>query len=102
MASQKQARSGVSYGLIVYVYMSELSVVRTVRVDSEMDARIVAMAAERNVSVSQFIRLTIEEVIASNERQRRLRRALQAAEDFGEIDIDRQHVWGRTDDRVSD
>ena len=54
--------------------MSELSVVRTIRVDSDMDARIVALAAERNVSVSQFIRLTIEEVIASNERQRRLRR----------------------------
>ena len=51
-----------------------------------MDARIVALAAERNVSVSQFIRLTIEEVIASNERQRRLRRALQAAEQIGVIE----------------
>ncbi len=82
--------------------MSELSVVRTVRVDSEMDARIIALAAERNVSVSQFIRLTIEEVIAANERQRRLRLALQAAEQFGAIDLDRQQAWGRADDRVSD
>ena len=82
--------------------MSELSVVRTVRVDSDLDAQIVSLAAERQLSVSQFIRMTIEEVIASNERHRRLRRALQAAEDFGEIDIDRQHVWDRTDDRVSD
>jgi predicted transcriptional regulator len=81
--------------------MSELSVVRTVRVDSDMDARIVAMAAERNVSVSQFIRLTIEEVVASNERQRRLRRALQAAEEFGEIQTDRHEAWTRVADRVS-
>lgn len=81
--------------------MSDLSVVRTVRVDSEMDTRIVAMAAERNVSVSQFIRLTIEEVIASNERQRRLRKALQAAEEFGEIADHRHDAWTRTADRVS-
>ena len=66
-----------------------------------MDARIVAMAAERNVSVSQFIRLTIEEVVAANERQRRLRKALQAAEEFGEIDVDHQQAWTRTADRVS-
>jgi predicted transcriptional regulator len=81
--------------------MSELSVVRTVRVDSDMDARIVALAAERNVSVSQFIRLTIEEVIALNERQRRLRAALEAADQFGAIDLDRRAAWSRTDDRVS-
>jgi hypothetical protein len=66
-----------------------------------MDARIVALAAERNVSVSQFIRLTIEEVIASNERQRRLRRSLQAAEQVGVIDLDRGQAWDRTHDRVS-
>jgi hypothetical protein len=66
-----------------------------------MDARIVALAAERNVSVSQFIRLTIEEVIASNERQRRLRRSLQAAEQVGVIDLDRGQAWDRTRDRVS-
>jgi hypothetical protein len=81
--------------------MAELSVVRTVRVDSDMDAQIVAMAAERNVSVSQFIRLTIEEVIASNERQRRLRLALKAASQIGEIDLDRQGAWARTRDHVS-
>jgi predicted transcriptional regulator len=81
--------------------MSELSVVRTIRVDSKMDERIVALAAERNVSVSQFIRLTIEEVIASNERQRRLRRALQTAEQIGPIEPDRQQAWTRTDGRVS-
>ena len=81
--------------------MSELSVVRTIRVDSDMDARIVALAAERNVSVSQFIRLTIEEVIASNERQRRLRRALQTAEQIGAIEPDRQQAWTRADGRVS-
>ena len=81
--------------------MSELSVVRTIRVDSEMDERIVALAAERNVSVSQFIRLTIEEVIASNERQRRLRRALQTAEQIGAIAPDRQQAWTRAADRVS-
>jgi Ribbon-helix-helix protein, copG family len=80
--------------------MSDLSVVRTVRVDPDMDARIVALAAERNISVSHFIRLTIEEVIASNERQRRLRQALQVAEHFGEIDLDRQDAWERTADRV--
>ena len=66
-----------------------------------MDARIVALAAERNVSVSQFIRLTIEEVIASNERQRRLRRALQTAEQIGAIELDRGQAWTRTDGRVS-
>ena len=81
--------------------MSELSVVRSIRVDSEMDERIVALAAERNVSVSQFIRLTIEEVIASNERQRRLRRALQTAEQIGAIASDRQQAWTRADGRVS-
>jgi predicted transcriptional regulator len=81
--------------------VSELSVVRTIRVDSDMDARIVALAAERNVSVSQFIRLTIEEVIASNERQRRLRRALQTAEQLGAIERDRQQAWTRADGRVS-
>jgi Ribbon-helix-helix protein, copG family len=81
--------------------MSELSVVRTVRVDSDMDAQIVAMAAERNVSVSQFIRLTIEEVIASNERQRRLRLALKTAGQIGELDLDRQQAWARTPDHVS-
>ena len=86
--------------MLLFVYMSELSVVRTVRVDSEMDARIVAMAAERNVSVSQFIRLTIEEVIATNEQQRRLRLALQTAERFGAIELDRQQAWVRTHDRV--
>ena len=80
--------------------MSELSVVRTVRIDSDMDARIVAMAAERNVSVSHFIRLTIEEVIATNEQQRRLRLALQAAEQFGAIELDPHQTWVRTDDRV--
>lgn len=80
--------------------MSELSVVRTVRVASDMDAQIVAMAAERNVSVSQFIRLTIEEVIASNERQRRLRTALEAAEQFGPIDLDRNDAWSRAGNRV--
>ena len=80
--------------------MSDLSGVRTVRVDSEMDALIVALAAERNVSVSQFIRMTIAEVIASNERQRRLRLALQAAEQFGEIDVDRRKAWTRVADRV--
>ena len=80
--------------------MSELSVVRTVRIDSDMDAQIVAIAAERDVTVSQFIRLAIEEVIASNERQRRLRKALHAAEEFGEIEVDRQHAWTRTTDRV--
>ncbi len=78
--------------------MSELSVVRTIRVDSEMDERIVALAAERNVSVSQFIRLTIEEVIASNERQRR---ALQTAEQIGAIAPDRQQAWTRAAGRVS-
>lgn len=67
-----------------------------------MDALIVALAAERHVSVSQFIRTTIEEVIASNERQRRLRLALQAAEQFGEIDVDRQKAWTRAADRVPD
>jgi hypothetical protein len=66
-----------------------------------MDARIVALAAERNVSVSQFIRLTIEEVIASNERQRRLRRALQTAEQIGAIEPDRRQAWTRANDRVS-
>ena len=81
--------------------MGELSVVRSIRVDSEMDQRIVALAAERNVSVSQFIRLTIEEVIASNERQRRLRRALQTAEQIGAIASDRQQAWTRVDGRVS-
>jgi Ribbon-helix-helix protein, copG family len=81
--------------------MSELTVVRTVRIDSDMDAQIVAMAAERNVSVSQLIRLTIEEVIASNERHRRLRHALEVAEQFGEIDLDQQAAWTRTADRVS-
>jgi antitoxin component of RelBE/YafQ-DinJ toxin-antitoxin module len=81
--------------------MSELSVVRTVRVDSDMDAQIVAMAAERNVSVSQFIRLTIEEVIASNERQRRLRLALKTASQIGEIDVDRERAWTRSRDYVS-
>jgi predicted transcriptional regulator len=81
--------------------MSELSVVRTIRVDSEMDQRIVALAAEQNVSVSQFIRTTIEEVIASNERQRRLRRALQTAEQIGVIDTDRRQAWTRADGRVS-
>jgi antitoxin component of RelBE/YafQ-DinJ toxin-antitoxin module len=81
--------------------VSELSVVRTIRVDADMDERIVAMAAERNVSVSQFIRLTIEEVIASNERQRRLRRALQTAEQVGAIEPDRQQAWTRADGRVS-
>ena len=81
--------------------MSELSVVRTIRVDSDMDARIVALAAERKVSVSQFIRLTIEEVIASNERQRRLRRALQTAEQVGAIELDRGRAWTRTAGRVS-
>ncbi|MEP7113594.1 MAG: ribbon-helix-helix protein, CopG family [Ilumatobacteraceae bacterium] len=81
--------------------MSELSVVRTVRIDSDMDARIVALAAERDVTVSQFIRLTIDEVIASNERQRRLRLALQAAEQLGEIDLDRQDAWTRAADHVS-
>jgi predicted transcriptional regulator len=80
--------------------MSELSVVRTVRIDSDMDARIVAMAAERNVSVSHFIRLTIEEVIATNEQQRRLRLALQAAEQFGAIELDPHQAWVRMDDRV--
>ena len=80
--------------------MGELSVVRTVRVDSDMDARIVAMAAERNVSVSHFIRLTIEEVIATNEQQRRLRLAIQTAEQFGAIQLDRPQAWVRTDDRV--
>lgn len=65
-----------------------------------MDALIVALAAERNVTVSQFIRMTIEEVIASNERQRRLRLALQAAEQFGEIDVDRKKAWKRAADRV--
>ena len=87
--------------MIRFVFMSELSVVRTIRVDSEMDERIVALAAERNVSVSQFIRLTIEEVIASNERQRRLRRALQTAEQIGAIEPDRQQAWTRADGRVS-
>lgn len=100
MASQKHAPSGLSYILLVFAYMSELSVVRTVRIDSDMDARIVALAAERDVSVSQFIRLTIEEVIASNERQRRLRLALQAAEQFGEIDLDRPTAWTRSADHV--
>jgi len=66
-----------------------------------MDARIVALAAERHVSVSQFIRLTIDEVIASNERQRRLRRALQTAEQVGAIQLDRGQAWNRTDGRVS-
>lgn len=80
--------------------MGEFSVIRTVRIDSEMDARIVAMAAERKVSVSQFIRLTIEEVIATNEQQRRLRLALQTAEQFGAVPLDRQQAWVRTDDRV--
>jgi hypothetical protein len=66
-----------------------------------MDARIVELAAERNVSVSQFIRLTIEEVIASNERHRRLRLALQTADQFGEIDLDRGQAWARADTHVS-
>jgi hypothetical protein len=66
-----------------------------------MDARIVALAAERNISVSQFIRLTIEEVIASNERQRRLRRALQTADQIGAIELDRGQAWTRTAGRVS-
>ena len=90
----------MSYVLIEFVIMSELSVVRTIRIDSEMDERIVALAAEGNVSVSQFIRLTIEEVIASNERQRRLRRALQTAEQIGAIELDRQQAWTRADSRV--
>jgi hypothetical protein len=81
--------------------MSELSVVRTIRVDAEMDQRIVALAAEQNVSVSQFIRLTIDEVIASNERQRRLRRALQTAEQIGVIETTRRQAWTRADGRVS-
>jgi hypothetical protein len=81
--------------------VSELSVVRTIRIDSDMDERIVAMAAERTVSVSQFIRLTIEEVIASNERQRRLRRALQTAEQIGAIEPDWRQAWTRADGRVS-
>ena len=95
------SRQRLSYVVISFVFVSELSVVRTIRVDSDMDARIVALAAERNVSVSQFIRLTIEEVIASNERQRRLRRALQTAEQIGAIEPDRQQPWTRTDGRVS-
>jgi Ribbon-helix-helix protein, copG family len=101
MASQKQAGSGVSYTLVQSEYMGELSVVRTVRIDHDMDARIVALAAEREVSVSQFIRLTIEEVIATNERQHRLRLALQAAEQFDEIDLDRQGAWTRSAEHVS-
>ena len=87
--------------MIRFVFVSELSVVRTIRVDPEMDARILALAAERHVSVSQFIRLTIEEVIASNERQRRLRRALQTAQQVGAIEFDREKAWTRTDGRVS-
>ena len=80
--------------------MSELSVVRTVRVDSNLDAQIVSLAAERQVSVSQFIRMTIEEVIASNERERRLRHALQTAEKFGPIEFERPQAWTRAGDRV--
>lgn len=100
MAPQKRAAFALSYRLLAFEYMSELSVVRTVRVDSEMDAQIVAMAAERKISVSQFIRLTIEEVVASNERQRRLRLALQTAEQLGDIGLDREHAWSRADVRV--
>lgn len=52
MAPQKRGAFGMSYRLQRFAYMSELSVVRTVRVDSEMDAQIVALAAERNIGVS--------------------------------------------------
>jgi hypothetical protein len=100
MAPQKRGRSAMSYEVVLFEYMNELSVVRTVRVDSDMDAQIVALAAERKISVSQFIRLTIEEVIAANERQRRLRLALQAAEQLGDIDLDREHAWSRANARV--
>jgi hypothetical protein len=44
--------------------------------------------------------MTIEEVIASNERQRRLRHALQTAEKFGRIELERQQAWTRAGDRV--
>jgi predicted transcriptional regulator len=87
--------------MVGFAYMSELSVVRTIRVDSDMDAQIVALAEERNITVSQFIRLSIEEVIASNERHRRLRAALDAADQLGPIDLDRAEAWTRAEDRVS-
>lgn len=90
-----------SYEKIYFAYMSELSVVRTIRVDSDMDAQIVALAQQRNITVSQFIRLSIEEVIASNERHRRLRAALDAADRIGPIDLDRVEAWNRSEDRVS-
>jgi predicted DNA-binding ribbon-helix-helix protein len=75
-------------------YMSADTVIRSLRLDRGFNERLEALAAERGVSVSAYIRNTLTGAIERDARRRRLERALRVAADLPEPDAERDVIWG--------
>lgn len=73
--------------------MTTKSVLRSVRLDVDVDRQIEEQAARRGVSVSAFIRSALAEVTERDERRLRLERSLQLAAALPDFDDDRNAMW---------
>lgn len=74
-------------------------VTRSIRVDADFDAQLQAIAADEGKTVSAYMRDVLAEDVRRRDRQRRRRRALEAAARLQPSTVDRDEVWG-VGDRV--
>jgi predicted DNA-binding ribbon-helix-helix protein len=74
--------------------MSRDVVVRSVRFEREFDRKIEALAAERGMTVSAYIRDVLQMAADRDVRRRKLERALEIAAQLPEQDDARDEMWG--------
>ena len=75
-------------------YMSTKAVIRSIRLEPEVDRRIEQLAADLGLTVSAYIRQTLEDAAERADRRRRLERALTIAARLPSTGLDRDEMWG--------
>ena len=78
--------------------MATKDVLRSVRLEAEVDHRLTQMAAQQGVSVSACIRAALADATVRDERRKRLEQALLLAAALpvgkGDPDEERRRMWG--------
>ena len=79
--------------------MNKHTVIRSVRVNADVDRRIEQLAADRGITVSALIRESLMETVGKDERRARLENALRAAASLpdkpgNDTDSQRDVMWG--------
>ncbi len=80
-------------------YMSADGVVRSVRLERVFDQQIEALAAERGLTVSAYIRDVLAKAAERDDRRRKLEQALELASSLPEAPRARDEMWA-TERRV--